>query len=274
MPMKYLWALAVDTRKRVGIILLFSSGLITVIASILRLRTIYKFYNSKDLTYNAYPIAIWSAVEINLTIATASVAASKPFMDKIIMKRLKKRWPNMFTLTTASESSSGRSLQSTSKVMISHNARGSSIIPDPPPSSGMSTTIPEIHTPSTLHSVPPEDKDSHSNAGFNWNNKNNHGVEDVATTTAADDDDDDDMEFDDYNNTLRAISSPAGASSTRGSQSRQRNGQMTMTEILKESRMPSTENIHKMSSRTTNDNVFWLKGDGSLKADKGDRETG
>ncbi|KAL3418571.1 integral membrane protein [Phlyctema vagabunda] len=83
LPMKYLWHLSLNKKKRVMVITLFSLGSMTCIASAVRLSTITKFYASEDPTYAAFPIAIWSAIEINLTLIAASIPSLKPLFSRI-----------------------------------------------------------------------------------------------------------------------------------------------------------------------------------------------
>lgn len=89
-------------------------GCSSCIASAFRLSTIYHFYSNEDpsckktqsvsrgvnqkLKYHpddAFPIAIWSGIEINLAIITASLAASKPFFHKYFFRHLRRYLPSI-----------------------------------------------------------------------------------------------------------------------------------------------------------------------------------
>ncbi|KAI9744743.1 MAG: hypothetical protein M1818_001668 [Claussenomyces sp. TS43310] len=60
------------------------------------------------LFHDAYPVAIWSAVEIDLTIVTASMAASKPFFEKFILSHLKKQISEKLTTPISSKREAGK----------------------------------------------------------------------------------------------------------------------------------------------------------------------
>lgn len=62
----------------------------TCIASALRLQTIHAFYVGSDPTWDATDIAIWSCIEINLTIITASIPAIKPVFIKFLYRPIRR----------------------------------------------------------------------------------------------------------------------------------------------------------------------------------------
>lgn len=88
MPIKYLWQLSkVTTRKRLGLVLLFSFGILSCIASAIRLHSVVTFYKSmQDPTYHIAKTAIWSAIEVNIGIIAASVPVCRPFFEKYFFK--------------------------------------------------------------------------------------------------------------------------------------------------------------------------------------------
>jgi hypothetical protein len=49
-----------------------------------RLSTIKAYYVGKDPTYDAYRIAIWSTIEIDMAIITSSIPAIKPLFLAIV----------------------------------------------------------------------------------------------------------------------------------------------------------------------------------------------
>jgi hypothetical protein len=73
-----------DRKKRFSVIALFSLGCFTCIASGIRISTIKAFYDSNDGTWTGSSIAIWSAMEINITIIAASIPPVKPLFSKYI----------------------------------------------------------------------------------------------------------------------------------------------------------------------------------------------
>lgn len=50
----------------------------------MRLSTIKAYYVGKDPTYDAYRIAIWSTIEIDMAIITSSIPAIKPLFLAIV----------------------------------------------------------------------------------------------------------------------------------------------------------------------------------------------
>ncbi|KAH8689475.1 hypothetical protein BGW36DRAFT_412263 [Talaromyces proteolyticus] len=89
LPLKYLYAMALDKARRYGIIALFSLGSITCIASAYRLSTIPGFYAGGDQTWDASGLCIWSGIEINLSIITASIPAIKTLISNCMKKSSK-----------------------------------------------------------------------------------------------------------------------------------------------------------------------------------------
>jgi hypothetical protein len=64
-------------REKVALVGIFSLGIFSCIASIVRLHSIRIYTESKDPFYDSVPINVWSMVEINIGIYCASIPALK-----------------------------------------------------------------------------------------------------------------------------------------------------------------------------------------------------
>ncbi|KAF8053884.1 hypothetical protein FPV67DRAFT_1443036 [Lyophyllum atratum] len=88
LPMPTVFALQVNARKRTALLLIFSIGSLAVIASIVRINALYKYQhaaqNMGDVPYVAAYILIWTQVEINMAISSASAPALKPLVKSLL----------------------------------------------------------------------------------------------------------------------------------------------------------------------------------------------
>ncbi|KAG0635769.1 hypothetical protein HOY80DRAFT_910196 [Tuber brumale] len=83
LPLPSLIRLQVSKRKRVALMVIFCIGSIAVIASIVRINALYLFQTSKDIPYDGIFILIWSQVEINVAITSASAPAILPLVKTL-----------------------------------------------------------------------------------------------------------------------------------------------------------------------------------------------
>ncbi|CUS06728.1 unnamed protein product [Tuber aestivum] len=83
LPLPSLIRLQVSKRRRVALVVVFCIGSIAVIASIVRINALYIFQNSKDIPYDGIFILIWSQVEINVAIISASAPGILPLVRYI-----------------------------------------------------------------------------------------------------------------------------------------------------------------------------------------------
>lgn len=67
--------------------MIFSLGIFSCIASIVRLHAIRIYTQSKDPFYDAVPINLWSMVEVNMGILCASIPALKALFSKAQRQR-------------------------------------------------------------------------------------------------------------------------------------------------------------------------------------------
>ncbi|KAH7355513.1 hypothetical protein BKA66DRAFT_430231 [Pyrenochaeta sp. MPI-SDFR-AT-0127] len=68
--------------EKLALIVIFSLGIFSCIASIVRLHSIRIYTESKDPFYDAVPINVWSMVEVNMGILCASIPALKALFSK------------------------------------------------------------------------------------------------------------------------------------------------------------------------------------------------
>jgi len=83
LPLPSLIKLQVSNRKRMGLIVVFGIGSVAVIASIVRINALYIFQHSKDIPYDGIYILLWSQVEINVAIISASAPGILPLVNFI-----------------------------------------------------------------------------------------------------------------------------------------------------------------------------------------------
>ncbi|KAF2175163.1 hypothetical protein K469DRAFT_457304, partial [Zopfia rhizophila CBS 207.26] len=82
LPIPGFMKLKLGRRKRWALIGIFMVGSIAVIASIVRLYALYIYTVTKDVAYDAIMILLWSQIEANIAIISASVPAIRPLFCK------------------------------------------------------------------------------------------------------------------------------------------------------------------------------------------------
>ncbi|RPB06159.1 hypothetical protein L873DRAFT_1839613 [Choiromyces venosus 120613-1] len=83
LPLPSLLRLQVNKRKRMALIVVFGIGSVAVIASIARISALYIFQYSTDIAYDGIFILLWSQVEINVAIISASAPGIRPLVKPI-----------------------------------------------------------------------------------------------------------------------------------------------------------------------------------------------
>ncbi|CAZ85477.1 unnamed protein product [Tuber melanosporum] len=88
LPLPTLVRLQTNRRKRAALILIFSCGSIAVVGSVVRITALYKNQHAMDtggdVSYVATYVLLWSQVEVNFGIITASAPALKPLVHSIL----------------------------------------------------------------------------------------------------------------------------------------------------------------------------------------------
>ncbi|KAJ4363433.1 hypothetical protein N0V83_009726 [Neocucurbitaria cava] len=74
-------------REKIALIVIFSLGIFSCIASIVRLHAIRIYTESKDPFFDAVPINLWSMVEVNMGILCASIPSLKALFSKAQRER-------------------------------------------------------------------------------------------------------------------------------------------------------------------------------------------
>ncbi|KAF3920952.1 hypothetical protein ABW20_dc0106517 [Dactylellina cionopaga] len=83
LPIPILITLQVQRRKRIALIGIFFIGFIAVLASISRIWALWLYQHTKDVSYDAIFILLFSNIEINLAIITASAPALRPMFKGV-----------------------------------------------------------------------------------------------------------------------------------------------------------------------------------------------
>ncbi|KAF2147298.1 uncharacterized protein K452DRAFT_314489 [Aplosporella prunicola CBS 121167] len=78
LPLPVLVKLNIQRNKRLALIGIFLSGTVAVIASIVRLNALYIYTVTKDVSFDAIYILLWSQIEVNVAIITASAPSLRP----------------------------------------------------------------------------------------------------------------------------------------------------------------------------------------------------
>ncbi|CAO2652639.1 Nn.00g009220.m01.CDS01 [Neocucurbitaria sp. VM-36] len=89
LPLKLILRIPRPPREKLALIIIFSLGIISTIASIIRLQSLRVFTLSNDPFYDSLPINTWSMVEVNIGILCASIPTLKPLVSKAQRHRTK-----------------------------------------------------------------------------------------------------------------------------------------------------------------------------------------
>ncbi|KAJ5160783.1 uncharacterized protein N7482_007787 [Penicillium canariense] len=83
MPLPLLMKLNLHRRRKYALIAIFLSGAFASAASIARLNALYKYTVTKDVSYDAIQILLWSQIEVNVAITSASAPSLRPMFNSI-----------------------------------------------------------------------------------------------------------------------------------------------------------------------------------------------
>ncbi|KAJ5972602.1 uncharacterized protein N7479_002520 [Penicillium vulpinum] len=83
MPLPLLMKLNLHTRRKYALIAIFLTGTFASVASIVRLNALYKYTTTTDVSYDAIQILLWSQVEVNVAIISASAPSLRPLFNNI-----------------------------------------------------------------------------------------------------------------------------------------------------------------------------------------------
>jgi hypothetical protein len=82
LPVKLIISIPRPSREKIAIFMIFGLGIVSTIASIIRLQSLRIFTLSKDPFYDSLPINTWSMVEVNIGILCASIPSLKPLVSR------------------------------------------------------------------------------------------------------------------------------------------------------------------------------------------------
>ena len=136
LPLPVIWELHMPLFQRMGLVALFLLGGFATISSCVRYATLFDLYQQKDLTYNIGPATVWTIIESNIIVISASLIVSKPYLVKVYPERLVSRvrvW-----LSSDKSPKSGSPTQSRRPLFASWQRQGSK----PPAISRMSLGAP------------------------------------------------------------------------------------------------------------------------------------
>ncbi|OCK79163.1 hypothetical protein K432DRAFT_76178 [Lepidopterella palustris CBS 459.81] len=89
LPVPVLWSLQMHRNKRIALVAIFSVGFVAVIASIIRVYALHVYTVGTDTPYNGAYILLWSQIEINVAIISASIPSLKPLFKRTFGSTIK-----------------------------------------------------------------------------------------------------------------------------------------------------------------------------------------
>ena len=81
LPLKLILRIPRPPREKLALFFIFGLGIISTIASVIRLQSLRIFTLSNDPFYDSLPINTWSMVEVNIGILCASIPTLKPLVS-------------------------------------------------------------------------------------------------------------------------------------------------------------------------------------------------
>jgi hypothetical protein len=82
LPIKMILRIPRPPREKIAVFAIFGLGIVSTIASIIRLQSLRIFTLSDDPNYDSLPINTWSMVEVNIGIVCACVPTLKPLVSR------------------------------------------------------------------------------------------------------------------------------------------------------------------------------------------------
>jgi hypothetical protein len=89
LPLKMILRIPRPPREKIALIVIFGLGVISTLASIIRLQSLRIFTLSDDPFYDSLPINTWSMVEANVGILCACIPTLKPLVSRAQRMRTK-----------------------------------------------------------------------------------------------------------------------------------------------------------------------------------------
>ncbi|KAK4044385.1 hypothetical protein C8A01DRAFT_31439 [Parachaetomium inaequale] len=88
LPIPFVARLTLGRRQKIGLVLVFCVGFVACLMSVIRIATLHSMDLVADGTYELAPLAIWSAVEVNLAIICACLTTLKPLVVRVFPRLL------------------------------------------------------------------------------------------------------------------------------------------------------------------------------------------
>ncbi|EDU43709.1 conserved hypothetical protein [Pyrenophora tritici-repentis Pt-1C-BFP] len=82
LPVKLIMSIPRPPREKIALYIIFGLGIVSLLASVLRLQSLRVLTLSNDPFYDSLPINTWSMVEVNIGILCASIPTLKPLVSK------------------------------------------------------------------------------------------------------------------------------------------------------------------------------------------------
>ncbi|KAK3935172.1 Phosphoglucosamine mutase [Diplogelasinospora grovesii] len=93
-PMPVILTMTIPTRQKVGLSLVFATGLFVCLVSVLRTLWLKDLLYSTDFTWDLVSIANWSSAEINIAIVCACLTTLKPLLAKLFGPMMTRFFPD------------------------------------------------------------------------------------------------------------------------------------------------------------------------------------
>ncbi|KAI3319525.1 hypothetical protein HD806DRAFT_548088 [Xylariaceae sp. AK1471] len=114
LPQKVIWSLHMSWRKKLGVSVIFSLGILACVSALLRLVSTVEYSSAADVTYAVSPVVLWALAEMTCGfIVLGMPTAPKVLFETAMMSRIKSSFRS-WTGSNVSESSN-TGLSQTSK---------------------------------------------------------------------------------------------------------------------------------------------------------------
>ncbi|KAF2646010.1 hypothetical protein P280DRAFT_386971, partial [Massarina eburnea CBS 473.64] len=88
LPVTQIWDLHMSIRKKIGVIMMFSVGSFVTVVSILRLRALVHFANTRNMTWDYLDASFWSVIEVQVGIVCACMPSIRLALARLFPKDL------------------------------------------------------------------------------------------------------------------------------------------------------------------------------------------
>ncbi|KAI0430523.1 hypothetical protein F5Y09DRAFT_341576 [Xylaria sp. FL1042] len=100
LPQTIIWKLKMNTKKKIGVSVIFATGVLTTTAGIFRLIATAQLLVSSDVTYTISSVALWGLAELTLLILVYCLPAFPSIFRDVtlatVFSRVPRFWPKVF----------------------------------------------------------------------------------------------------------------------------------------------------------------------------------